>query len=867
MKNINKYTTPDELGQYILSERDRLASQRTIGGIEFMHAYSDVVDSVICRIFELSVDCVMNESDNTAGFMRKNVSLIATGGYGRREMSPLSDIDVTFIVDDEDDPLVDILVKRTYRLLMDVLLNGAGLKVGYAYRIVGDNEELPLETQTALLDSRYIIGSVQLYDRFYSSILRSITPGAFITQHIDMRKKITAEWGGSAYRVEPNVKEGSGGLRDLQTARWMAQITFNVPGENVWHALRSRGIISDQELQWVDGATEFLAKIRNALHYTGKRGGDILSIERQNELATSKRFTINITSLMSRHYLHAERIAAIYRKVSSTCLDQALEIEPGIVVQGGEILVPDKGLLSRDPAAFIRIFEHMITYRATIAWETVSLLREYSAARNGKRTLHAGRAGGAPWLTTQAFLRLLALPTASIALDAMVKIGALQWLIPEFARIMHLIPGDAAHEYTVGAHSLEVTRQLGTFINGSEDELKEISHSIQEPELLCLAALMHDAGKIDDGGNHSEKGAELAGVVARRLGLRSDAASKVEFLIRNHLVMSETARLRDLNETRTMQEFITVVDNQERLDMLYLLTIADLRSVGQSVWSEVQVRFLRELYHRATTVLRGSVGAPFDMERHRGRLARELSLANLPKEEIDEHCNSIPASYLLNTPPDDLAAHIVYVRSARNGKPVVRLKDDITGRFTVITICAMDDPTPGLLSKITGVVAASGVDIHAAQVFTRESYDRIAIDHLYVDFDHRNLPELRRLQLQSELEDVISGKTDLASHLKKYCRNMQDEVIIQNLKIISHLSEQHTIVEIETVDQPGLLFKLTRAISMVGWNIHSARVSTWGSKARDAFYVTDKDGCKLDTDALGKLRKAISSLHTSTISC
>lgn len=863
-KNISKYTTPDELGRYIIEERDRLASQRTIGGIEFMRAYSDVVDSVIGRVFELSIAGNCDEPDD-AGTARKCVSLIATGGYGRQEMSPLSDIDVTFIVDDEDDPHVDALVKRTYRLLMDALLNGAGLKVGYAYRTVTGSEEMPLETQTALLDSRYITGSVQLYDRFYSSILRSITPGAFITQHIDMRKKVTAEWGGSAYRVEPNVKEGCGGLRDLQTARWMAQIAFNVPGENVWRMLRSRGIVSDQELQWIDAASEFISKIRNALHYTGKRGGDILTVERQNELVETKRFKMNITFLMSRYYLHAERIAGIYRKVASACLDQALEIEPGIVIRRGEILVPDKGLLARDPAAFIRVFEHMISYRAAIAWETVGLLREYSSSRNGKRTLHAGRAGGAPWLASQAFLRLLSLPAASTALDAMAKIGALQWLIPEFARIMHLIPGDAAHEYTVGAHSLEVTRQLGAFITGTEDELREISLGIREPELLCLAALMHDAGKIDETGGHPEKGAEVAGIVARRLGLRSDPATRVEFLVRNHLVMSETARLRDLNDSRTMQDFIAVVDNQESLDMLYLLTIADLRSVGQSVWSEVQIRFLRELYHRATTVLRGSVGAPFDMDRHRGRLARELSLANLPKEEIDEHCNSMPASYLLNTPPDDLAAHIVYVRSARKGKPVVRLKDDSTGRFTVITICAMDDPSPGLLSKITGVVAASGVDVHAAQVFTREAYDRIAIDQLYVDFDHRNLPELRRLQLQSELEDVIAGKTDLASHLKRYGRNMQDEVIIQNLKIISHLSEQHTVVEIETVDQPGLLFKLTKAISVAGWNIHSARVSTWGSKARDAFYVTDKDGCKLDSDAPVRLRKSISSLHISTI--
>ncbi|MHB1000388.1 MAG: [protein-PII] uridylyltransferase family protein [Armatimonadota bacterium] len=860
MKNIKTCISANDLGEFILSERDRLAGQPSMGGVAFMRAYSGVVDMVITRAFQLSMEEASQEIGIELDNVSSGVSIIATGGYGRREMSPMSDIDITFIVADEDDPRVDLLVKRAYRFLMDVLLNGAGLKVGYAYRQISDCQDLPLETHTALLDARHITGSTLLFDKFYTAILRAITPAAFILGHLEQRRIVSAQWGSSPYRVEPNVKEGSGGQRDLQAARWMAQVAFGVSGDTVWHVLRSRGIVSDQELQWIEGAAEFIAKIRNSLHMVCKRGSDLLTIERQEEIASMKRFRLSPSALMSRYYLHAERVAGVYRKVASACSEQALEIEPGVVVQRGEIGVPDKGLLFRDPAAVVRIFEHMITHGLSISWETSDLLREYASARDGRRLLRAGKVGGPSWLTAQAFLRVLSHRNAADALESMTRIGVLQWLVPEFARVMHLIPGDAAHELTVGAHSLEVTQQLALFAGGGiEDELRDISSNVQEPELLCLAALLHDAGKSEEDGPHEEKGAVMISSVGRRLGLRSEAVSQLEFIVTNHLLMAETARLRDLNESRTVEDFVEVVDTQEKLDMLYLLTAADLRSVGQATWSGVQMRFLRELYHRASTVLR-STGVAVDIERHRGRLVRELSLANLPKEEVDEHCSAMPAGYLLNTAPDDLAAHIAYVRSARAGEPVVRLKDDVTGRFTVITLCALDDPTPGLLSKITGVLVTLGIGIHAAQVFTRESSDRIAIDQLYVDFDHRTLPVLRRLQVQSELVSVLLGKIDIESLMSRYGKNMRGEVVLQNMQVMSNLSDRHTVIEIEADDQPGLLYKLTKAISSVGWDIHSARVSTWGNKARDAFYVTAKDGSKLDAGAAETLRKAITGL-------
>ena len=220
---------------------------------------------------------------------------------------------------------------------------------------------------------------------------------------------------------------------------------------------------------------------------------------------------------------------------------------------------------------------------------------------------------------------------------------------------------------------------------------------------------------------------------------------------------------------------------------------------------------------------------------------------------MHEHFEAMPASYLLNTPPDEIAAHISHVRRARAGHPVVRMRDDSTGRFTEITICALDDEKPGLLAKIAGVFAALDVDIHGAQVYTREADDRIAIDLIDADFDQRPLPELKRLQVQSELVKVLSGKLEVESLSKRFGKRSAEEVRIHGMRAISHASDQHTVIEIEAEDTPGLLHRVTRALSSLHWNVHSARVNTWGTRAIDAFYVTDEEGAKLDDDVAAEL--------------
>ena len=322
-----------------------------------------------------------------------------------------------------------------------------------------------------------------------------------------------------------------------------------------------------------------------------------------------------------------------------------------------------------------------------------------------------------------------------------------------------------------------------------------------------------------------------------------DDVAKVDFLVRNHLKMSETARLRDLHQNKTIATFAETVGDPQLLDMLFLLTLADSRSVGTVGWNQVQTRFLEELYERARSAIRSPDAGRPDVERQRIRVRRELKLANLPADEVDEHCASMPASYILNTSPEELAVHIGHVRTVRSGCVAVDLRDEPAGQFTELTVVAVD--TAGLLSKVAGVLYALSVEVHAAQIVTRRSTDNIAIDLLYIDFEGRQLTEIKKWQLEGELTSVLSGGQTIPDLLKRMRKKEFRRPEAFTVRSSENLSDHHTVVEIRTKDTPGLLYYLTRMIAQQGLNIHSARIATWGHEARDAFYVTDGLGHKL----------------------
>lgn len=835
------------LSYTLIAAREKLAEQvDAMGGIEMMHAYSDLTDVLVRRIFQIAASQAESKDPNAAKQALREIAITAVGGYGRREMSPFSDVDVTFIVGGGEDDEIDLIVKSAFRILMDVL-ELARLKVGYSYRRIDDVENLPLETETALLDARWISGNKAIFNAFESALQQAITPAAFVIDHINCRDNPGSRID-TPFLVEPNIKEGRGGLRDLHTARWIARVAFGLGGREVWEGLRSRGVVNDADIDDVANATEFLARTRNILHLTTGRGMDVFSASRHQEVAERMGYCNKANPLpdsyMSSFYEHMHRIWSIYHKVASACLEQQLELEPGMFACSGVLCVRDRGLFARDPGALLRVFQHAKNYGLGIHRETCDLI---TARANGRK---------ASAEAIMSFMSIISKPGAGAVIRSMADLGVLEAIVPAFKKLMTSVPGDAAHKYTVGEHSLRTVEQLDALFASNDDLFTDVFSRVQKLDVLYMAALLHDLGKLDSKRDHARVGASMAGKAAAVLGMSDESRARVEFLVRHHLRMSETARLRDLHQKRTIRDFVSVVKDPALLDMLFLLTVADYRAVGTANWSKVQIRFLMELHDRALAAIRSPESQGPDIDRHRRRVKRELCLANIPPDEVDEHGASMPASYLLNTPPDELAAHIGYVRSVRKGSPVVEIKDDRAGQFTLLTVVAKDKK--GLLSEIAGTLNALSIDIHAAQIFTRHSTDNIAIDILFIDFEGRQLTEMKKWQLEGELTAVLSGQATIDELIARNGKKKFEKNDGLNVNVLDNLSDHESVIEVRALDAHGILHYLTRKISEAGFNIHSARVATWGHEARDVFYVTNSSGDKLSEDELTSLQGSLS---------
>ena len=801
------------------------------GGVQLMQANADLTDVLVARILEIASD----------GSPPTGLAVAAVGGYGRRELAPFSDIDVAFIVDPAGEHLAATTVKRAFRMLTEVL-DQAGVAIGYSYRRLDDLVNIPLEVQTALLDARLVVGSAVVFNAFETVLRQAIVPARFVMGHIESRT--TGRNGfGTPFFVEPDIKEGGGGIRDLHTARWVGQVAFGLYGQDVWEGLRSEGIVTDEDVAGAEEAREFLSRTRNVLHLLAGRALDQISPERRPQLAEYLGFGSE-QSFASAYYHHGHSVRRLFGKVAASAVRADLLIEPGVVARDGRLVVRDHGLFRRDASALLRMFRHAQEFRLAIAPETAELIA--GCAENFRADAKSSRT----------FLDILSRPGAGAALRAMADLDILQAVVPQFGELLYLLPLDAAHRFTVGEHSLRTVEELEALFEERDERFADMLARLQNTQVLFLAALMHDFGKLDRSGDHSESGAYRAESFARSLGMSEDAGGVVGFLVRHHLIMAETARLRDLARPETIRNFVKVVSDPQVLDMLFLLTVADGRAVGSTNWSRVQLRFLKELHERAAAALRSGAVAGRDIERHRTRVRRELRLASLPAELVDEHCESMPAAYLLNTPPEELAAHIGYVRTARTGLPVVDLKDDRVGEFTVLTVVAPD--RPGLLADIAGVMYALGIHVHAAQVFTRSSTDRIAVDTVYIDFEGRPLTELKKCQAEGELLSVLKGELSVTRLLAKLgrreYRDFREEWCKVDVKVVGNLSAHETVIEVHAPDEPGLLYRLTRTITGLGWNIHSARVAVWGDEARYVFYVTDRAGSRLSTRQVSLLR-------------
>jgi len=858
---LEAFNTPPEITAYLKEQHGRINSPETLqncSGMDLLAQNTALVDAVLRRLFALAVERA-GPADTAPA-----LAIIATGGYGRRELAPFSDVDVSFVPALEDDSYLNVLIKDMFQMVMDVFLYGADLKVGYAYRLIGDLKRLDHQTQTTLLDARFLCGDKALFTEFRTQFRAHLLTADFLFQKWAERQGVLAKHGGDqVYSVEPNVKEGAGGLRDIQNAEWVGEVRCHAVRSQVWPVLVEQGFVTPAEAARINESRDFLHCTRAALHLTGRTARDTLSAEKQEQVAALLNYEGTpdvpaVESFMRDYFTSAADARRISRKVIHGCLDSEIALGLGLASIRRVLSLTDPEAAQRDLALPLHVAELSQAYGLAVS---AGLDEETT------RFLQAFPTPDDPEIAGRVFTRLLlAGRSVADALDRLQESGTLAWLIPEFGPLMTLIPYDAAHDLTVGAHSLQVVRNLEALrTNTTFPEGQRILGDVAHLEVLYLAGLLHDIGKQWPHGAHAETGAEAASGICERLGWDAERGDKVVFLIRHHLLMAETSRLRDMALEETIQEFVRQVPDLDCLHMLYLLTFADTAAVGKGIWTEVQGRFLAELYGRAEFLLSAPTtddGGPPpsvvpDLKRQRERIRRGLAQHNLPTDIILEHTRSLPAQYLLNTPLEEMYLHIAMIGRLRETfEPSVDFKNEYGADYTEMTLCAYDDPKPGLLAKITGVLYAHDVNLHTAQVFTRDASVRIAIDTLWIDYRGKPLSPHKRGELQASLRRVLLGEIGIGELLQNHKKPLKEQTIYA-AKIDENASERFSLLEVSAPDETGVVYRLSRAVSELGWNIHAARLSVWGSRARDAFYVTGQDGNKVLSADVSRLLSAL----------
>ncbi len=831
-----------------------------LNGLGLADRLTDLTDAMLVRLFMLA--CRKAGIQPTAA----PIAIVATGGYGRRELSPCSDIDITFIPQRDGDPAIDRLIREMFTQVMDICIARCGLEVGYAYRLFEDCGSLDHQTATGLLDARLLTGSNRLFIQFEDAYWMGFNPAEFIFTKIEEREKALARWGTTPRVVEPQLKEGPGGLRDLQTAVWIAQARgqwapARVRGERGFAVLAEEGQVASSDLKRLEAAKELIFKARGALHAVTGAERDELVITRQEDVANRLGYRVQahgddrvppVEQFMADLFPAMALVRRVTDQVIRRVGNSRLMIGIGLDCKRRQIVPANDSLETDDPVWLLWACELTQKYSLTLG-EAVerAMAALVSASPVLKDTQQAA----------EVFTQILThrgrvYPT----LQGMADLGILGWYLPEFQAIFDLIPYDPSHDHTVGQHSLLVVQTLEDLLQADDPEerieMRRIYEELPNPEQLILAALLHDSGKAFHDRPHSVVSAEIVAVVCSRLGWTESATANVRFLCLQHLLMAETSRLRDLSQDETIRDFTSVVDDMDRLNMLYLLTYADTRAVGAGVWTQVKGRFLRDLWRRSAAVLSDEEPVGYDeamLARARRRLLKDLSLGSLPEAEVAEHIQTMPPQYLLNQSLREIALHIEFIRKLREGQPVIDFIDEPEATYTEMTVCTYDDPRPGLLAKIAGVLYAADVNIHSAQVVTRiQVTEHIALDTLWIDFHGRQLAPGKRREVVSTLQEVLKGTHTvpeiLARRKERSHRSRGPSykpiVPLTIRSVRNDLSDTYSVVEAVGPDVPGTFYKVADSLSRQGWDIASARVSPWHGEARCSFYILGARGLR-----------------------
>jgi [protein-PII] uridylyltransferase len=855
--------------------RQRLANNRQSAehilndrrnGTECVRALSAGMDEIIEALFDVATTHFY-PSPNPS--FAEKMTLVAVGGYGRGTLAPGSDVDLLILLPYKATPWSESVIEIILYALWDLKL-----KVGHSVRTVDEcirEARADMTIRTALLEARFLTGNDDLFASFQKRFDLEIVSGTaadFVAAKLAEREARVSRAGSSRYLVEPNVKDGKGGLRDLNTLYWIAKYTYRV--RDVADLVEA-GLFSKEEYALFLRCEEFLWRVRSQMHFIMGRPEERLSFDIQPTIASRLTYSSHgglsaVERFMKRYFLVAKDVGDLTAIVCAALearqtkpasglnrfvgrlkrKDRSIAGSKDFVLENERLTVADDQVFARDPVNLIRLFHTADQLNRAIHPHAARLVTQSLKMVDAKLRTdpHANRL----------FVDLLVSKNSpEITLRRMNEAGLLGKFVPEFGRVVAMMQFNMYHHYTVDEHLLRSLGILAEIEAGRHAAELPVAHEImpmiRNRRILHVALFLHDVakGRPED---HSIAGAKVAKKLCPRLGLNEVETEAVAWLIEHHLDMSTVAQSRDLSDQATIEAFAATVQTLERLRMLLVLTVCDIRAVGPGVWNGWKGQLLRTLFWETEIVLAG--GHSVINREQRVKAAQEelrRALPNWTDIELDAYVSRhYPAYWLkVDLPRRVKHAHFLYGAEREMRTLATEVATDKFRGVTELTISAPDHPR--LLAIITGACAAAGANIVDAQIFTTN--DGLALDTIFVSraFDEDE-DELRRANrvasgiekaLKSEIKiaDAVAAKAPQRSHASKAFSVVPD-VVIDN-----SASNRFTVIEVSGLDRPGLLYELTTAFGKLNLNIGSAHIATFGEKAVDVFYVTDLTGGKI----------------------
>lgn len=794
-------------------------------------------------------------------------ALIAVGGYGRRELHPYSDIDILLLIEPDDsafsfcDSPLDEAISNFLGFLWDI-----GLKPAQSVRTLQECVEQAQQDQTVmtnLMESRLIMGAPPLYDHLWAAIApdRIWTPTEFFAAKTAEQALRYAKYHDTAYNLEPNIKEGPGGLRDIQTINWIMKRYYNRQDVH----LVQKGWLTEDEYAELLKARDFLWEIRFALHIITGRCEDRLLFEYQQQLprqfgVRDSNVTKAVEQFMQLYYrtvMGLERLNELIMQLfeeNALNADQATddrEIDECFHSIGSYVEARHPDVFREQPLALLRIFLLLQIQPGLkgIRASTIRLIRQHLYLID-----EAFRADPDACKLFMSILRQRNGVTKQ--LRRMNRFGVLAAYLPAFARVVGRMQYDLFHVYTVDEHTLFVVRNLRRFSleqHKSDHTLgNQVFATLAKPELLYVAGLMHDIAK-GRGGDHSTLGALIAGEFCQLHGFTSQETTLVRWLVQHHLLMSMTAQRKDISDPEVIHEFATIVGDQNTLDHLYLLTVADIRATNPTLWNSWKDALLKELYRLTRTYFRRGQARPqAQAEKIASVKAESLNLLKrlgVPERVVSEIWqNTLNDEYFMRYHPDEAVWHTIALGACSPGDlPLVLLRPDAPRGSAEIFVYTQD--RDHIFAQTTAVLDQLNLTIFDARIITAANGHVLNSYHV---MDHSGEPIndlLRQTQICASLRERLLNQATVPGRVqRRESRQLRHFTVPTQVYFHEDAQQRHTLIELITTDRPGLLSKVGQAFALCGIRLTNARISTIGSRAEDLFHVTTQDGQPLTSE-------------------